>query len=113
MRIHLKPHPRYPYSNLWVEVASPVISKATFRVPKQMKLEKRVKDTLFLLMYILSTQCRKAQRLQQFSNYAGITRRWLHPAAFCLLSFGKADNGKTSIQPGTCTAVRKGVHFPD
>lgn len=51
-------------------------------------------------MHILSTQHSGCGKPQQFSHYPSITQRWLHPAAFCLLSFGNADNGTSSIQPG-------------
>ena len=105
MRIHLRPCPLYPYSYL---CGGFPFSTGIFGVPEQQGLWEPAKvnecskrPTFSLHAYPLHTT-QRSWKPQQSDHYPCITGRWLYPVAFCLMSFGNADNEKAPIQCALC-----------
>lgn len=111
MRIHLRADPLYPYAYLCVSVAVSPFSTGIFGVAEQQGLWELAKvngcsrSPLFLCLHILSTQHNGAHMLLKAPTIWPLSQHYmemLYPVAFCLMSFGNADNAKATVQHALC-----------
>lgn len=87
----------------WPFPPSPDLHRDVWSAGAEETVKKGVKINYFYSCITFPLNAAKhsgCKKKQPFSHYPGLPRRRLHPAAFCLWSFGNADNGKSSIQPG-------------
>lgn len=67
---------------------------------------------LFRLCKFSSRSAQACRKSQQSDSYPCITGRQLYPAAFCLMSFGIADNVKPPTFRIVFVQIHTAVHFP-